>query len=347
MSAPPAWIPLEAMPRAYGGAPLEGRLRLRWEDFQVDEELGFEPDGEGEHGLLLIRKSGLNTEDLVRRVARHAGVRPLDVGYSGLKDRNAVTTQWLSVGLAGRPEPDWSGLDDERVQVLRVERHRRKLKRGTARGNRFHIRLGEAAGDRAAAEQCLQAMAEQGVPDYFGEQRFGRDAGNLEQAGALFRGERKGLRPHLRGLYLSAVRAQIFNEVLAERVRAGTWERPQPGDLLQLAGRRAWFAAPQVDAELEARAARQDIHPTGPLWGAGEPEAGGAVAELERAVAARFPDWCRGLEQFGLRQERRALRMPVAGLTWAWDGADLELAFRLPAGCFATALLRELTGAAQ
>jgi len=129
MSEPPGWTPFHQLPYALGGPPLSGVLRAEPADFQVDEVLGFEADGEGEHVLLQIRKTGLNTEDAVRRIARHAGIKPRDIGYCGLKDRNAVTTQWISVGLAGRPEPDWSALDDECLRVISASRHRRKLKR--------------------------------------------------------------------------------------------------------------------------------------------------------------------------------------------------------------------------
>ncbi len=338
----PEWTPLAELPHAFGAPPLSGHLRTTTADFQVDEVLGFEPDGEGEHALLLVRKIGLNTDELARQLARHAGLRPRDVGYCGLKDRNAVTSQWFSLGLAGRQEPDWTALNSERIQVLEVHRHRRKLRRGTARGNRFRIGVADVVGEREAAEECLATLRKQGAPNYFGEQRFGRDYGNLERAEQLFQGTLKRVNPHLRGLYLSAARSQIFNELLARRVRAGSWNRVLAGDLMQLEGSRSWFPVVEPDAAIEQRVGEGDIHPTGPLWGRGVVPSSGAVAAEEQELAEHFTPWCRGLERFGLKQERRALRMPLHELEWAWGDASLEVEFRLPSGCFATSVLREL-----
>lgn len=345
MSEPPAWTPLANLPHAFGGPPLSGRLRSAAADFRVDEVLGFEPDGEGEHALLLVRKIGLNTDELARQLAYHAGLRPRDVGYCGLKDRNAVTSQWFSLGLAGREEPEWTALDSERIQVLEAHRHRRKLRRGAARGNRFRIRITDAAGDREAVEERLSTLRKQGAPNYFGEQRFGRNYGNLERVRQLFQGMLKRVNPYQRGLYLSAARSQIFNELLARRVRAGSWSRALPGELVQLEGSRSWFPVTMPDGEIERRMERGDIHPTGPLWGRGAVPSSGLAAAGEQLLAERFASWCRGLERFGLKQERRALRMPIHELEWGWDAASLELGFRLSSGCYATSVLRELVEA--
>jgi tRNA pseudouridine13 synthase len=146
----------------------------------------------------------------------------------------------------------------------------------------------------------------------------------------------------LRGLYLSAARSQIFNELLAQRVQAGSWNHALPGELMQLEGSRSRFPVAEPDAEIERRVEEGDIHPTGPLWGRGEIPSSGPAAAGEQEIAERFVPWCRGLERFGLKQDRRALRMPLHELAWAWDDASLELEFRLPSGCFATAVLREL-----
>ncbi len=342
MSAIPPFSRFHELPFAFGGPPLQGRIRAEAADFQVDEVLGFEADGEGEHVLLRIRKTGLNTEDALRRIARHADIKPRDVGYCGLKDRNAVTTQWLSVGLAGQPEPDWSALEDTQLQVLSAERHRRKLKKGIARGNRFRIRVTALEGDRDLAEERLKVMSLRAVPNYFGDQRFGRDYGNLEAADRLFRGEMKKPRSHLKGLYLSAARSQIFNQVLARRVTDGNWNQALSGDLMQLAGSRAWFSPDAIDDEILRRVEEMDIHPSGPLWGRGELPSGGETAALENEIAKPFANWCEGLERFGLKQERRALRLPVAELVWRWETDVLVVDFQLPSGAFATSVLREL-----
>lgn len=343
MTAESPWQPLEALPWAFGGPPLEGRLREYPEDFQVDEVLGFALDGKGGHVFLHVRKTGLNTEQVARHLARHARVPLMAVGYAGLKDRHAITRQWFSVDLGGHPEPDWAALEGPALGVLAARRHGRKLRRGALDGNRFQIRVRALQGDRTLAEARLTRLAAAGAPNYFGPQRFGRGYDNLTQAERLFRGELGRITPHLRGLYLSAARAHLFNEVLAARVAQGTWDQALPGDLMQLNGSHSWFALAEPDGEIWRRLTEQDIHPSGPLWGRGELQSGQAVVELEQSVAQRFPLWCQGLEAFGLKQERRALRLPVAELAWNWGGVgELTLSFFLPAGGFATTVLREL-----
>lgn len=332
--------------RAHGGPPARGRLRAAPEEFFVDEIPAFTPDGSGEHVLLHIEKRNTNTEWLARQIARFAGVKPMDVGFAGLKDRRAVTRQWFSVYLGNRPEPAWSALEGEELRLLEVARHGRKLRRGALRGNRFRIVVRDLGGDIAELERRLVACAARGVPNYFGEQRFGRDGGNLAAAAAMFAGERVKDR-HRRGLYLSAARSHLFNRVLARRVELGNWELPIDGDWLMLAGSHSVFHAERIDDELRARAAAFDLHPTGPLWGRGALPVSGEARALEEAVLAQWGAWRAGLEEAGLKQERRALRLPVTGLEWSFGDGTLELAFSLPAGSYATAVLAELLEAAD
>lgn len=152
-------------PRALGQTLGTAVLRNTPEDFEVREYLGFEPDGDGEHVFLHLQKRQLNTLDLVQRVSKLSGVPSRDIGYSGLKDRNALTSQWLSVGLAGRPEPDWAGLEvDGKVRLLSSDRHRKKLKRGVHRANEFRLSLVGLQAEQGATEQRLEAIAREGVP---------------------------------------------------------------------------------------------------------------------------------------------------------------------------------------
>jgi tRNA pseudouridine13 synthase len=330
-------------PFAAGRPDAGGRVRITPEDFEVRELPLVEPAGVGEHAWLWIRKSGENTEDVARRLAQVAGVQPREVSYAGMKDRHAVTEQWFSVHLPGRLDPDWSAVNAEGIDVLRWMRHTRKLRRGALRGNAFRIHVREVTGARDGIEARLQRIAGEGVPNYFGPQRFGRAAANLETAERLFTGTAGRLSRHHRGLALSAARAYLFNLVLARRVGDATWNRVLPGDALQLSGSHSFFLAEAVDAELEERVRTMDVHPTGPLIGAGETPVTGVVRELEAECLAGEADWCAGLASAWLRQERRALRLPVAALAWSWPEADcLELAFELPAGTFATSVLREL-----
>jgi tRNA pseudouridine13 synthase len=348
--APTLGIPFQDLPRAHGGLLGRGRLRVEAGDFQVEELLGFDPDGEGGHRLLWVRKTDANTEWVARRLAELTRVRASDVGFAGLKDRRAVTSQWFSVPAPKDGEPDWSSLAAEGIEVLGIHAHRRKLRRGTLKGNRFHILVRdldlesapsrdspvEAVGRRCAEIRLL------GVPNYFGEQRFGHGGANLSKADALFRGALRRPTHHQRGLWLSAARSELFNRVLAHRVSIGDWDRPLPGDCLNLGGSHSFFRAETIDQALIERCDRLDLHPTGPLWGRGEPPTGAEVRALEESVAVSLPGWVEGLARFGLAQERRALRLPVRDLAWGLSPAGLDLGFTLPAGAYATAVLREL-----
>ncbi|MGB0210610.1 tRNA pseudouridine(13) synthase TruD [Algiphilus sp.] len=326
---------------AHGGPPLGGWLRTTPEDFLVDEDLGFSPGGEGEHVFLHVRKRGANTDWVAGRLAEHAGVAPGAVSYAGMKDRHAVTTQTFSVHLPGMPEPDWDGLAEPGIAITGHSRHHRKLRRGALAGNRFTITLRDVAGDREQAEQCLRAMAAHGVPNYFGGQRFGRDSGNVNRALAFFAGRRTPRKHH--GMLISAARSHIFNAVLSERVGDGTWNRIIDGECCCLHGSRSWFPAePGMDG-LEARAAAFDIHPSGPLWGQGLLPSRGRAADLEQTVAAAYQKLVDGLGRQRLDQDRRALRLCPGALEWTWpDAASLTLRFWLPAGSYATAVLREV-----
>jgi tRNA pseudouridine13 synthase len=322
--------------------PLAARLRSTPEDFVVEEILGYDADGSGEHALLWVEKRGANTDWLARELAKFAGVPPLAVGYAGLKDRHAITRQAFTVQLAGKPDPDWSAFPHDNVKVLAATRHGRKLKRGALRGNRFVLTLREVQGERERAEQVLTAIATRGIPNYFGEQRFGREGGNLDQARAMFAGRR--VDRDKRGFLLSAARSQIFNSVLAARVERGVWDTPLDGEIWSLAGSRSWFGPELYSDVLAERLASGDIHPSGPLWGQGEPPATGEAGALERDIAAAHEDLAQGIAAARMDQERRPLRLLPKDLHWRWAAEDvLELSFELPAGAYATVVAREVT----
>lgn len=308
------------------------------------EELPFALSGEGGHVWLLLRKRNTNTVWLARQLARIAGVRPVDVGYAGLKDRYALTTQWFSVNLGNKKEPDWAAeLAAEAVQVLEVVRHSRKLKRGALKANHFWLTLRRLQGDREAVNVRLGQLEAEGVPNYFGPQRFGREGKNLEQARQWFAGGGPPKDRYLRGLLLSAARAFLFNKVLAERVRAANWNQALSGEALILEGSRAFFIAETIDKSLQARVKCFDCHPSGPLWGQGRPPTLGLMRAFEEEALADCALWREGLERQGLKQERRSLRLVVTGLEWSFPPDDsLQLRFSLPAGAYATTMLREV-----
>jgi len=328
--------------RAHGPLTLSARMRSTPEDFRVDEVLGFAADGDGPHVLLQVEKRGANTHWVAERLARHAGVSPREVGYAGLKDRHAVTTQYFTLPLDRKPEPDWHALGIPDIRVLKSDRHRRKLKTGSLEGNRFRIVLRELSGPPSALLPRLEAIKARGVPNYFGEQRFGRGAANIEKAEAALSGR---LRIHDRRLFsllLSTARSLIFNDLLSARVEAETWDRLLAGEVLMLDGSHSVFRALAGDAELPERLARGDVHPTGPLWGRGEPLTSGDVLSLEAEVAGRHPAFIKGLAKVGVDMARRSLRLPVRDLAWQSEGDTLILEFFLPAGAYATTVLREL-----
>ena len=331
-------------PRAWGAPAASALIRCRPEDFLVSEELGFELSGEGEHVFLYLQKRNLNSMELLQRLAALSGVPERDIGVSGLKDRNAVTRQWFSIGLAGREEPDWRALESGGdVQVLQQGRHSRKLRRGVHRGNRFRLVLRGLAGDRADLEQRLQRVQVQGAPNYFGEQRFGRGGATLEQARRWATGGGRRLTRAKRGLFLSALRSFLFNAQLAARVAAGNWNTVCDGDVCILQGTRSLFSCGQVDAQLRARAASGDIHPGLPLWGRGESPASPERAGQQREAVAEHRALSECLEREGLQLAWRPARLLADDFCWQFcDDGALQLDFALGAGSYATALLAEI-----
>lgn len=335
------------LPRAFGDAVLTAQIRATPEDFFVEELPAFAPSGEGEHLLLTIEKRGLNTAFVAKELAKWANIAEMGVSYAGLKDRNAVTRQWFSVHLPKKIAPDFAALQVDGLRVVEHTWHNRKLPRGALAGNRFVIVLRDVVGKRDAIEARLKEIAARGIPNWFGEQRFGHGGGNIAKALAMFEGKR--VKRDERSIYLSAARSELFNRVLAARVEANNWDTPLEGETWMLDGSRSVFGPEAFNDELARRLREFDIHPSGPLWGAGELRSTDAARRVE--LEALDDDVARriraGLEAAELKQERRALRLKVAGLQWQWlDETSLQLSFALPPGAYATALLHEL-GSAQ
>jgi len=344
---PDHWRRAALAPTRAGRGPLAtGVLRSSPEDFRVEELLGFEASGDGPHALLQVRKRGANTEWVARELARAAGCKPFEVGFAGLKDRNAVTTQAFTVPRGKRAAAEFVGLGGEGYEVVAAAAHQRKLPRGALEGNRFEITVRNLAGDQEAVTERLREIGSGGVPNYFGPQRFGREAGNLEQvidaAQRLAQSRQGGGRRPDQGFMLSAARSVVFNAIVDARVEQGTWNRLLPGDVANLDGRGSVFAVETPDAELQARCAALEIHPTAPLPGAGESLARGEVRVLEEATAALFPEALAVIGAERMSAERRPARLRVRDLEFEFEGDDLRLRFALSAGSFATTVLREL-----
>lgn len=319
-------------------------VRNRNRDFVVDEQLALDDSNDGQHCYLQIARSGLSTADVAKQLAQTLGVANADVGYAGMKDKFALTRQWFSVPAPTRAAEgydefqatvnslptvtgDWRRVADDEdsslFAVTSVSHQPRKLRRGDHTGNRFSIVLLGAELDETL-EKTLTTVSEQGVPNYFGHQRFGNDGDNVRRALAWLPGQRGSRRSFQRGLHLSVLRAQLFNQVLATRVRRGNWNVRLPGD------------------------DTLDDLPTGPLWGRGRLSSHAEAAELEQATLLPWWPVALALEHTGLKQQRRSLVVRPQDMHWREEqgganaGSAVRIDFSLPPGSFATSVLREL-----
>lgn len=331
------------LPRVFGGPAGQGRLKAEPEDFQVDEILGFEPQGQGDFLWLRWRKRNTNTAWLARQLAEYAGLPEAQVSYAGLKDRHAVTTQWFSLALPEQGEPDWGQLQIPNCELLDASRHAKPLRRGDHAANAFVIRIRDFAGDLEACGRIFARIRQQGFPNWFGEQRFGHEGGNLEAARAWFAGETRPKRSE-QGFLLSAVRGLVFNQVLLARIEAGCWDRPLAGDLMEATADGHCFALPRLDEAIVQQCQSLECTPTGPLYGDGEPRPRAEAFRLEQQALAQSAFWCYGLKRQRMRAARRPLRALMQQGHWQQEANDLILSFQLGTGSYATALLYELLG---
>ncbi len=335
--------PTADLPYALGGPAGSGAIKLSPDDFIVEEILGFEPSGDGEHVFLLIEKQGDNTDYVARQLGRFAKVSARNISYAGLKDRHGRTRQWFSIQLPGQTGPDWREMETDSLRVLTITRNARKLRRGAASGNRFQLTLRDLNVQPEVLEARLQAIRQRGVPNYFGPQRFGHEGQNLDQARALFADPERRIDPHKRGLYLSAARSEIFNRILAERVRQDNWDQPIAGDVFMFPDSKSFFKPAELDDDIHARVAAKTIHPSGVLWGTTASTASDAALAIEQAIAGHTADLAAGLAAAGLETTRRPLRLYPESLGWQSPEPDcLQLDFCLPAGAYATTVIREL-----
>ncbi len=324
---------------AYGTPFATGSIKTQADDFIVEEQLPFTADGFGEHVFVQIQKQGENTDYVARALARIAHVRQRDIGFAGLKDRHGLTTQWFSVWLPGKADPDWFEIETDHIKVLQNTRHSRKLKRGVLTGNQFHLLIRNFSGDQQRCEQQLEQLKNQGFPNYFGEQRFGQHGQNINTALALFSGTRK-IKRQQRGIYLSAARAYLFNHILSDRVKNNTWNQVLEKDILMFSDSKSYFKAEIIDDALQERVNNGLLNPTGCLYGTGD------ILASEMAIIEKYQQLMAGLIKFNLESNRRALRAIPQNLHWQFLNADqLQLDFFLPAGSYATALLREIINA--
>jgi tRNA pseudouridine13 synthase len=321
-------------------------LRKHPSDFVVEELPAYEASGEGDHLYVTFRKTGLTTLQVVRALAERLGVDPREVGFAGMKDRHAVTTQVASFPYApGRDPEEARAIDIDGVVILDARRHRNKLRTGHLRGNRFTITLRDLhEAGRADVERQLERVRTEGVPNAFGPQRFGRDGDNPERALAWLQGKERPPRDKReRKLLFSALQSRAFNQVLARREAEGTWSSILPGDLAQKHDSGGVFLVGEADLEdARRRAAEGLVSATGPMFGVKMRWPEGHPAELEREALDEMLDDPARLAAFAAYGEgaRRALRLWVDDLTWRPEGSDaLVVSFVLTKGGYATTVL--------
>lgn len=311
------------------------------DDFQVNEFFDTSFSGQGEHIVLKVEKRGLTTEDVVKSLSRliHKPIKL--ISYAGLKDRQALTTQWLSVHAPGEEIPGIEQLAAPGWRVLECTRHHKKLRPGFLTGNQFIVRLRDVSNVDDLLQR-IELVKQFGVPNYFGEQRFGREAGNLVKAEELLVQGRKVNDRFLKGMYCSAARSWIFNLILAQRVREQNWNRPLAGDVMQLSGSNSIFVIDEVQEELRERIKEKDISPASPLAGKGQHKAQGDAFTLINQIYAQWLPWLAGLERQGLEEAWRANILHPEQFEWVIADKTAQLSFILPPGTYATTLLREL-----
>ena len=332
-----------------------GEIRQRLEDFFVEEQPLYRPSGEGEHIYLMVEKRGIGTPEMVDIVAAHFGVRRSSVGTAGMKDAQAVTRQVVSVHAPGKSPESFPMLHHPSVSVLWADLHTNKLRTGHLLGNRFSIRIrGVTMTDAPAALRVLREIEKRGLPNLFGPQRFGAKFDNHEVGRELLLGTlRRRMPTQKRRLMLNALQSAIFNEVLSERMHAGTMDVILLGDVAFKHENGSVFAVDEAVAasdETKARLAEFEISPSGPMWGARMMRASGAVDEMELAALSKFrltlEDFARSKQAGLVPGVRRPLRVAVTD-TDIEGGIDdhgpyVRIAFDLPAGAYATTVLREI-----
>ena len=314
-------------------------LKAECADFVVKEQLGYDMSGDGEFVAVKVRKTDCNTLFVGEQLAKFAGISSRNMSYAGLKDRKAVTEQWFSLQMPGQPTPDFSQFSLEGVEILDVTRHQRKIRIGSLQGNHFEILLRNAK-ETDELKVRLDFLAKNGFPNYFTEQRFGRDGNNLTQALRWANGEIKVKDRHKRSFYLSAARSEIFNLIVSKRMELNLAQQILVGDVLQLNGSHSWFVVDESEdlAQLQRRLAQQDVLLTAPLIGEEEKSA----VDFEHEIFAQHQALFDLMRQERMKAARRPILMQPHQFQWQFEPNGLRLQFDLPAGSYATALIREL-----
>ena len=337
---------MENLPRAFPNPTNKALYRQLPEHFQVNETLSFKPSGEGDHLYLYIEKRNTNTDWLAREMAQKAGIRSVEVGYAGRKDRFAVTRQWFSLHLPASKSIDPMTFQSRDYQVIEHTRHTHKLRKGEIAFNQFKLQLIEFEGDFSSFEKRLGLISEKGFPNYFGPQRFGHQSGNIDKARDMLSGKVRVHDRNKRSIYLSAARSYLFNLVLAKRIENNCWLEPIQGDLL-------WDEESQRLSEsdlvtefsediLLQKVNSGQLTITGPMPGDGKNSVTDDTLVLESLVLAGEQSLYAGIANSRIQWQRRALRVIPTDVSSKENELGVEITFSLRTGTFATSLLKEL-----
>lgn len=323
------------------GTPQQtGRLKAEFADFIVREELGYPLAGEGEFVAVKVRKTNANTLFVGEQLAKFVGISVKNMSYEGLKDRHAVTEQWFCLHLAGKETPDFSAFECEGVEILEVTRHNRKIRTGALEGNHFELLLRDVV-ETDELKQRLNQLQEIGFPNYFTEQRFGRDGHNLTQAQRWASGEISVKDRKKRSFYLSAARSEVFNLVVSQRIADQQMQTVLLGDYLQLAGSNSFFEVKAEDLmQSQQRLDENDVLLTAPLIGENSLQQNGN--ECEEAIVAQHENLINLMKKERMNAARRAMLCKLQDLRWQFEPEGLRLTFFLNSGSYATGLVREL-----
>ncbi len=325
------------------GKPVaSAKIKARPEHFQVREDLGFAFTGEGEHLMVRIRKTGENTSFVANELAKVCGVKSKDISWAGLKDRHAVTEQWLSVHLPKGETPDFSEFLAQypSIEILATDRHNKKLRPGDLVGNEFVVTLSEVS-DITDVEQRLEKLKQAGVPNYFGGQRFGHDGNNLTEARRWGRENVRTRNQNKRSLYLSAARSWIFNRIVSARLEQGLFDTFITGDIAQTSAGNLIVDASNI-ADLQAQFVDGKATITAALAGDNALPTQADALALEQPFLDEEPDLMALIRGNRMRHDRRNIALKPHDLTWSVEGDNITLTFSLDAGSFATSIIREL-----
>lgn len=324
----------------YSAPKATGHLKAEFKDFIVREELGYDLAGEGEFVAVKIRKTNANTLFVGEKLAKFAGVSERNMSYAGLKDRHAVTEQWFCLHLAGKETPNFSNFECEGVEILEVTRHNRKIRVGSLSGNYFELLLRDVKESDDLNNRLTQLQAV-GFPNYFTEQRFGRDGHNLTQALRWASGEIKVKDRKKRSFYLSAARSEVFNLVVSQRIADGMVQQILENDYVQLAGSNSFFCVNTNEiSETQSRLENGDVLLTAPLIGEKSLESECNFAE--KAIIEQHAILVKLMEKERMNTARRTILCKPKNLKWQFEDKGLRLTFFLDAGSYATGLVREL-----